>query len=177
MNVARRRSGSHFFFFNGTAPTEIYTLSLHDALPILDAFQASKKPVLITHANCRALNPNHPRCKTDEAIKAMAAKGGVMGITEVRMFVSPTEPTRSEEHTSELQSRLHLVCRLLLEQTNQPSTRAAQCRSCCPGRTRLKYCTFPVSRDAPRCSGTPGRTRRPRQTHQQYAAARWRRLA
>ncbi len=59
----------------------------------LDAFQASKKPVLITHANCRALNPNHPRCKTDEAIKAMAAKGGVMGITEVRMFVSPTEQT------------------------------------------------------------------------------------
>jgi membrane dipeptidase len=59
----------------------------------LDAFQASKKPVLITHANCRALNPNHPRCKTDEAIKAMAAKGGVMGITEVRMFVSATEPT------------------------------------------------------------------------------------
>jgi membrane dipeptidase len=59
----------------------------------LDAFQLSKKPVLITHANCRALNPNHPRCKTDEAIQAMAAKGGVMGITEVRMFVSPTEPT------------------------------------------------------------------------------------
>ena len=59
----------------------------------LDAFEVSKKPVLITHSNCRALNPNHPRCKTDEAIKAMAAKGGVMGITEVRMFVSPTEPT------------------------------------------------------------------------------------
>ena len=59
----------------------------------LDAFDVSKKPVLITHSNCRALNPNHPRCKTDEAIKAMAAKGGVMGITEVRMFVSPKEPT------------------------------------------------------------------------------------
>jgi membrane dipeptidase len=59
----------------------------------LDAFEVSKKPALITHSNCRALNPNHPRCKTDEAIKAMAAKGGVMGITEVRMFVSPTEPT------------------------------------------------------------------------------------
>ena len=59
----------------------------------LDAFEFSKKPVLITHSNCRALNPNHPRCKTDEAIKAMAAKGGVMGITEVRMFVSPKEPT------------------------------------------------------------------------------------
>ena len=59
----------------------------------LDAFELSKKPVLITHSNCRTLNPNHPRCKTDEAIRAMAAKGGVMGITEVRMFVSAKEPT------------------------------------------------------------------------------------
>jgi len=62
----------------------------------LDAFDVSKKPVLITHSNCRTLNPGHPRCKTDEAIKAMAAKGGVMGITEVRMFVSPKEPTTIE---------------------------------------------------------------------------------
>jgi len=62
----------------------------------LDAFDVSKKPVLITHANCRALNPNQPRCKTDEAIKAMAAKGGVMGITEVRDFVSGKEPTTLE---------------------------------------------------------------------------------
>lgn len=62
----------------------------------LDAFDVSKKPVLITHANCRALNPNQPRCKTDEAIKAMAAKGGVMGITEVRDFVSGKEPTTIE---------------------------------------------------------------------------------
>jgi len=62
----------------------------------LDALEVSKRPVLITHSNCRALNPNHPRCKTDEAIKAMAAKGGVMGITEVRMFVSPKEPTGME---------------------------------------------------------------------------------
>jgi membrane dipeptidase len=62
----------------------------------LDAFDVSKKPVLITHANCRALNPNNPRCKTDEAIKAMAAKGGVMGITEVRDFVSAKEPTTVE---------------------------------------------------------------------------------
>lgn len=58
----------------------------------LDAFDVSKKPVVITHSNCRALN-NHPRCKSDDAIKAMAAKGGVMGITEVRMFVSAKEPT------------------------------------------------------------------------------------
>ncbi len=62
----------------------------------LEAFDVSKKPVLITHSNCRALNPNHPRCKTDEAIKAMAAKGGVMGITEVRMFITTKEPTTIE---------------------------------------------------------------------------------
>ena len=62
----------------------------------LDAFDVSKKPVLITHANCRALNPGHPRCKSDEAIKAMAVKGGVMGITEARDFVSAKEPTTVE---------------------------------------------------------------------------------
>jgi membrane dipeptidase len=62
----------------------------------LDAFDVSKKPVLVTHANCRALNPTQPRCKTDEAIKAMAAKGGVMGITECRDFVSAKEPTTFE---------------------------------------------------------------------------------
>jgi membrane dipeptidase len=62
----------------------------------LDAFDLSKSPVLITHSNCRALNPNHPRCKTDEAIRKMAAKGGVMGITEVRNFVSNKEPTTIE---------------------------------------------------------------------------------
>ncbi len=62
----------------------------------LDAFEISKKPVLITHANCRALVP-HPRCKTDEAIKKMAETGGVMGITGVRMFVKVDEPTAIED--------------------------------------------------------------------------------
>jgi membrane dipeptidase len=59
----------------------------------LDAFEASAAPVLITHSNCRALVPGHPRCKTDEAIRAMARSGGVMGITGVRNFVSLQEPT------------------------------------------------------------------------------------
>ncbi len=59
----------------------------------LDAFEVSKKPVLITHSNCRVLVPGHPRLKTDEAIKKMAATGGVMGITGVRMFVKSDEPT------------------------------------------------------------------------------------
>jgi membrane dipeptidase len=62
----------------------------------LDAFEISKKPVLITHSNCRSLAPGHPRCKTDEAIKKMAASGGVMGITGVRMFVKNDEPTTVE---------------------------------------------------------------------------------
>src|SRR2546429_5891891 len=70
-----------FFFFNDTATTEIYTLSLHDALPI--SFECAEGSAL-TFAKS-----NHCR---------------VIGCT-----------VRSEEHTSELQSRLHLVCRLLLE--------------------------------------------------------------
>lgn len=59
----------------------------------LDAMEASSRPVLITHSNCRALIPGHPRCKTDEAIRAMARTGGVMGITGVRNFVTLEEPT------------------------------------------------------------------------------------
>ena len=61
----------------------------------LDAFEVTKKPALLTHGNCRAL-ANHPRCKTDEAISKMAATGGVMGITGVRMFVKTEEPTTVE---------------------------------------------------------------------------------
>ena len=53
-----------------------------------DAFAASREPVLVTHANCRALVPGHPRCKPDSVIRRMAKNGGVMGITVVRAFVS-----------------------------------------------------------------------------------------
>ena len=62
----------------------------------LDAFEISKRPVLITHSNARALAPGHPRCKADEAIRAVAKSGGVMGITGVRMFVKNDEPTTVE---------------------------------------------------------------------------------
>ncbi|MBC9032265.1 membrane dipeptidase [Sphingomonas sp. JC676] len=58
----------------------------------LDAIALSPKPIAVTHSNCRAL-VDHPRLKSDEAIRALAAKGGVMGITGVRMFVSAKEPT------------------------------------------------------------------------------------
>jgi membrane dipeptidase len=61
----------------------------------LDAIELSAKPIAITHSNCRALC-NHPRLKTDEAIRKLAAKGGVMGITGVRMFVLDHEPTTIE---------------------------------------------------------------------------------
>src|SRR2546429_968922 len=71
-----------FFFFNDTATTEIYTLSLHDALPI---YRRSRP------ASCWSSS----RCPCAHNPRDMQA--------------------RSEEHTSELQSRLHLVCRLLLE--------------------------------------------------------------
>lgn len=57
----------------------------------MDAIEASAEPIAITHSNCRALNP-HVRNKSDEAIRALAAKGGVMGISEVRMFISATDP-------------------------------------------------------------------------------------
>jgi membrane dipeptidase len=63
----------------------------------LDAFRLSRRPVLVTHSNCRALNPRQARCKTDEAIRMLGKTGGVMGITGVRYFVSGTEPTTIED--------------------------------------------------------------------------------
>jgi len=62
----------------------------------LDACELSKKPVLFTHSNSRLLSGGHPRTKTDEAIRKMAASGGVMGITGVRSFVKKDEPTTIE---------------------------------------------------------------------------------
>jgi len=56
----------------------------------LDALNVSTKPVLVTHSNCRALVPGSARCKTDDAIRLLAAKGGVIGITMVRHFVHPS---------------------------------------------------------------------------------------
>ena len=62
----------------------------------LDAFEVSKKPVLITHSNVRALANGHPRDKSDDAIRAVGKAGSVMGITGVRMFVRDREPTTIE---------------------------------------------------------------------------------
>ncbi|REJ79557.1 MAG: dipeptidase [Acidobacteria bacterium] len=75
----------------------------------LDAFELSKKPVLITHSNCRALVEGHPRTKTDEAVKALAKSGGVMGITGVRMFVKVDEPTTIEHCLDHFDHVRHLI--------------------------------------------------------------------
>src|SRR5687768_18542283 len=90
---------SVIFFFNDTATTEIYTLSLHDALPIWQPHADG----LEHGAGSDAPRRSEPR-GAGAADDLHAAVG-----TALRVAV------RSEEHTSELQSRLHLVCRLLLE--------------------------------------------------------------
>src|SRR2546422_7454947 len=86
-----------FFFFNDTATTEIYTLSLHDALPI------SARPRRL----CTLMRRRSRGCRPT-----------------ARSIVP-----RSEEHTSELQSRLHLVCRLLLEKKKITNSNSALCDS------------------------------------------------
>ena len=74
----------------------------------LDAIELSPRPIAFTHSNCRALN-NHPRLKTDEAIRKLAAKGGVMGITGVRMFVKDKEPTTVEDIVDHIDHVVELV--------------------------------------------------------------------
>jgi membrane dipeptidase len=75
---------------------------------MLDAFALSKKPVIISHGNCRALYPGYPRCVTDEAIQALAKTGGVMGINFISSMVKAHEPTTVDdvidhfEHVAEL---------------------------------------------------------------------------
>src|SRR5260370_25648425 len=84
--MCRPPAVSSLFFFNDTATTEIYTLSLHDALPIL----------------------------TRVFVRRILADGGMRAAMSSARS-SQNKMARSEEHTSELQSHLNLVCRLLLE--------------------------------------------------------------
>ncbi len=75
----------------------------------LDAIEASSKPVIITHANCRALNPGHPRAKTDEMLRKLAAKGGIMGIAEIRFMVKGEEPVTVEDFLNHYDYVIKLV--------------------------------------------------------------------
>src|SRR3712207_7000852 len=103
------------FFFNDTATTEIYTLSLHDALPISTSRVPSHGAGSVTarSASTRRRSRGGITCTTlasartdDSAVPAIALCAAA----------------RSEEHTSELQSRQYLVCRLLLEKKKNTST-------------------------------------------------------
>src|SRR3712207_8539715 len=96
-----------FFFFNDTATTEIYTLSLHDALPISEQRSISASAVLV----------GSPLRYGRSLV--MASK--VSATATTRASTGTRSPARSEEHTSELQSRQYLVCRLLLEKKNKKS--------------------------------------------------------
>src|SRR5947209_11174219 len=87
-----------FFFFNDPAPTEIYTLSLHDALPIW-------------------------RLARPSAIKSPKTGGVPRESREISTCPRLARNARSEEHTSELQSRQYLVCRLLLEKKKKKKQR------------------------------------------------------
>src|SRR3712207_7489284 len=96
-----------FFFFNDTATTEIYTLSLHDALPIY------------VHGGERCPS----RDDGGEDVEGQRRRRGVRAAYEEEADGLPADrrrgSRRSEEHTSELQSRQYLVCRLLLEKKNK----------------------------------------------------------
>src|SRR5438132_6541440 len=88
----------HVFLFTDTATTEIYTLSLHDALPIS---QRNPKASFVSQAASPTLTTNQP------------------SVTGARPESKASSRARSEEHTSELQSHSDLVCRLLLEKKKQ----------------------------------------------------------
>src|SRR5258707_5147782 len=96
-----------FFFFNDTATTEIYTLSLHDALPI----------------------------SIVEFALPLARQEGLDSGAALQEFGAIAPATRSEEHTSELQSRQYLVCRLLLEKNKD--ARAIHVYDDITGMTRM----------------------------------------
>src|SRR2546421_2668747 len=96
-----------FFFFNDTATTEIYTLSLHDALPISGEARRSSW-------SARPVSANRGCCSSSAGASGTRQRGsrGTASDSDGR---SRSSRSRSEEHTSELQSRSDLVCRLLLE--------------------------------------------------------------
>src|SRR3712207_8699816 len=101
------------FFFNDTATTEIYTLSLHDALPISAARSGSS-------AGCTR-RASSSGVGTDAADRPPAGGPPALPPGPARSG-RPLGLLRSEEHTSELQSRQYLVCRLLLEKKKIYST-------------------------------------------------------
>src|SRR5689334_24030549 len=95
------------FFFNDPATTEIYTLSLHDALPIFQARRSARSGVI---------DPSRRSSAT-----STSSRHETVVFNSSRSRGKWWCGRRSEEHTSELQSQFHLVCRLLLEKKNKKS--------------------------------------------------------
>src|SRR2546427_5114802 len=99
-----------FFFFNDTATTEIYTLSLHDALPICLGPGNALRPA-VRRAHGIHLAVHAPACELELPARGRARHA------------------RSEEHTSELQSQSNLVCRLLLEKKKDTYAKSVSSRA------------------------------------------------
>src|SRR5438477_5843225 len=94
-------------FFKNTTPPEIYTLSLHDALPITRRSSRPSAPRRRLRWRWTTVALSSPGERVSRPVGASSSR------------VCPSEPAaRSEEHTSELQSHVNLVCRLLLEKKN-----------------------------------------------------------
>src|SRR3712207_8897652 len=108
MSVSRDR----YFFFNDTATTEIYTLSLHDALPILGLRRRHHRLWRERLAPLRRRRDLRRDAHRDRRRR------------RDRALHTHDDRDRSEEHTSELQSRQYLVCRLLLDKKNSVAKRA-----------------------------------------------------
>src|SRR5699024_12072312 len=101
-------------FFHSTATTQIYTLSLHDALPISREILLGRPRSIKASKAARTVRP----VKRTSSIKITCLPSISVGKSEPLTSGSSCTFVRSEEHTSELQSRFDLVCRLLLEKKN-----------------------------------------------------------
>src|SRR3712207_9126962 len=100
--------GIYSFFFNDTATTEIYTLSLHDALPISRVVE-ERRVVLVDDREVQVV------ARAALVVEGLRHEGREVPAAAGQLLDRRLEAVRSEEHTSELQSRQYLVCRLLLE--------------------------------------------------------------
>src|SRR5207237_4700228 len=101
---------SSIYFLHPAAPTHIYTLSLHDALPISTAARQTEALSRRASERLAALQHEAETLATQEQTLLVGLRK-----LEVEREIKQEELARSEEHTSELQSHLNLVCRLLLE--------------------------------------------------------------
>src|SRR5690606_40393569 len=117
MSVLHASRTVHVFFLNATATTEIYTLSLHDALPISNwKLRNSCRKRCSGTGNA---SPDLPQLRMQIVMK--------QALTCERAHWQGSHRIRSEEHTSELQSRENLVCRLLLEKKNKKDRKTEKC--------------------------------------------------